>query len=106
MLEWTWTFISVVAMVYCLSTDKEGVDKFPDRTILGLVALVFAFVFSWPMTGDVARAWLHLTIPQQGSGIHELTVFTILGLVYLAIFVGLPMLVIYIKYRFETHGEY
>lgn len=106
MLEWIWTVISLVAMVFFLSTDEEGGRKFLDRTLLGLCAMFFALAFSWPMTGAVAKAWLHLTIPQQGADIHELTVFAILGLVYLAIFVGLPMLVIYIKYRFETHGEY
>lgn len=101
MLEWIWTFISLTAVIIFIFAEKDGIDSSPDKTILGLSAMVFALVFSWPMTGALFQNWLNATIPQQGTEIHKLTVYAILGLVYLSVFVAFPMSVTYIKYTLK-----
>jgi hypothetical protein len=101
MLEWVWTSISLVVMIICISSDKtfyeEGIEKFPDRIILGLGAMLFVLLFSWPKTGMLFREWLHAVIPRHGESIHDLTVVAILGIVYMLTFFALPVSVIYVN---------
>ena len=109
MLEWIWTAISIVVMIFCISSDKtfyeEGVEKFPDRLFLGFGAMVFALVFSWPMTGMVFREWLHAVIPQHGESIHNLTVVAILGVVYILVCLALPLLVMHVNTWFRDRRK-
>jgi hypothetical protein len=101
MLEWAWTAISIVVMIFCISSDKtfyeEGNAKFPDRLFLGFGAMVFALVFSWPMTGALLREWLQAVVPQAGTGIHGFTIVVILHLVYIVAFIAPPLAVMSLR---------